>query len=84
MRRALLVTAVAAFLAACGPPTVEEFIEDPEMLAEVMEECQLEVAQGKPKSEECRNAQEAAETMAANLMKETMGQIGGALKGLFE
>ncbi|MCZ0945399.1 MAG: EexN family lipoprotein [Gammaproteobacteria bacterium] len=84
MRRAFLVAAITASLAACGPPTVEEFIEDPEMLAEVMEECQLEVAQGKPKSEECRNAQEAAETMAANLMKETMGQIGGALKGLFE
>lgn len=72
MRRAITLAAFAFLLAACGPPSVEEFIEDPELLAEAVAECQIEVAQGKPRSERCRNAQEAASQMAGNLMKDAM------------
>ena len=82
MYRALLLTSFTLLLAACGPPSVEDFMEDPELLAEIAEECQLEIAQGKPKSEQCRNAQKAAETMAENLMKDAFRSAEEALKGL--
>ena len=84
MRRAISIAAFAFMLAACGPPSVEEFIEDPEMLAEVAEECQIEIAQGKPRSELCRNAQEAAETMMNNVMKEALKPFNKAFEGFLK
>lgn len=80
MHRVFAVAVFAVLLTACAPPSVEDFIEDPEMLGEVMEECQMQVAQGKPRSERCRNAQKAAETMAGNLMREALRPFSEAFK----
>lgn len=81
MRRAIAVAAFATLLTACGPPSVEDFIEDPDMLGEAMEECQMEAAQGKPKSERCRNADKAVRTMGANLIKDAGSRF---MEGIME
>ena len=84
MRRAFVVAAFTALLAACGPPSVEDFIEDPELLGDAIQECRIEVAQGKPASEECRNAREAAGRMAGNIVKDAMRSVKDFAEGLRE
>ena len=69
MRNHIAAASVLFLLAACGPPSVDDFIEDPEMLAVAIDECTMEVAQGKPMSERCRNVEKATEIMGRNLLK---------------
>ena len=74
MRNHIAAASVLVLLTACGPPSVEDYIEDPEMLAEAIDECTLEAAQGKRQSERCRNAEKAAETMGRNLLRSVLPQ----------
>ena len=80
MRNHIAAASVLFLLAGCGPPSVEDYMEDPDMLAEAIDECTLEVAQGKQQSERCRNAETAAETMGRNLLKSA---IPAPLRNLF-
>ena len=74
MKRLGLGMALAVLLGACGTPSVEDFMDDPERLAETMAECTMERAQGKSVSERCRNAQVATQRMARNLMPKHLGR----------
>ncbi len=50
-------------------------MKDPKLLNETLQECTLKIAQGKDaNSEECKNAIEAQQRMATNLMKNMLGQ----------
>ncbi|MFM5810315.1 MULTISPECIES: EexN family lipoprotein [Aeromonas] len=71
----LLVVPFTMLLTACGPTSVENFMKDPKLLNETLQECTLKIAQGKDaNSEECKNAIEAQQRMATNLMKNMLGQ----------
>lgn len=75
MKKILLLSSSIFLLTACGTPTVEDLIEDPQLLAEVTMECQTLMAQGKDTNiEKCQNAQKAALKMSKNMMK---GLFGG-------
>ncbi|WP_418132315.1 EexN family lipoprotein [Aeromonas veronii] len=71
----LLVVPFTMLLTACGPTSVENFMKDPKLLNETLQECTFKIAQGKDaNSEECKNAIEAQQRMATNLMKNMLGQ----------
>lgn len=70
--RKTLLAAPVLLLTACGTPTVKELVEDPELLAEVLEECQKEMMQDEP-SEKCKNAQKAMRKAGSNLLKNMLG-----------
>ncbi len=71
MKKLLVIAATAFMLTACGAPSVDKLVENPELLAKIAGECQMLVAQGKSSdTKECNNAQEAAEKMAKNLMNQ--------------
>ncbi len=57
-------------LAACGEPSVEDLMEDPDKLAEVTQECMSKMMQGQEaQGEVCKNAMEAQKRMMGNMMK---------------
>ena len=75
MKKLLLAVPFTVLLTACGPASVEDLMEDPELLGKVMQECTMKMAQGKDSdSEECKNAAEAQKKMANNMMKGMMKQ----------
>lgn len=57
---------------ACGTPSVDDLVQDPELLVEVMEECQAEMMQDEL-SEKCQNAKKAMAKMGNNMMKNMLG-----------
>jgi hypothetical protein len=72
----LLLAASTISLTACGTPdTVEGFIDDPAALQEVLQECMVEMAKGKPADEQCKTAQKAQVQMSKNMMKGIMGGL---------
>ncbi len=72
MNKLLLAIPFTVLLTACGSTSVEDFMEDPQLLGKALVDCTMEKAQGKPESEECKNAMEAQKKMAKNLMKGLM------------
>lgn len=76
MKRFVLNIPVILILTACGEPSVDDLIEDPELLAEVAQECQLMQMQGKDvDTEECNNAKEAVSKMTKNMMDGMMQDL---------
>jgi len=74
-KKILLIAASALMLSACGTPTVEELVDDPQLLSEVLEECRTLMMQGKAGDyEKCTNAQTATVKMTQNMVK---GFLGG-------
>ncbi|WP_448564125.1 EexN family lipoprotein [Thalassotalea ganghwensis] len=71
LRKTIIFTPVF-LLTACGTPTVEELVKDPNLLAEVIEECQEEMMQDEL-SEKCKNAQKAMGKVGVNLLKNMLG-----------
>lgn len=69
MKKIVLGFALTVLMSACGAPSVQGFVDDPELLGDTMTECMMEQAQGQPASERCRNAQKATERMGRNLMR---------------
>jgi len=70
MKKLLVITATAFMLTACGAPSVDKLVENPELLMEISVKCQMMMAQGKETdTEECNNAREASAKMAENMMK---------------
>lgn len=77
MKKLSLAIPFAFLLTACGSPSVEDYMEDPELLAEVLQECTMNMAKGEDTdTEECKNAAEAQAKMAGNLLKGMMKQLG--------
>ncbi|GAA4094911.1 EexN family lipoprotein [Zhongshania borealis] len=77
MKKVLLALPIALALTACGSPSVEDFIENPEKLQAALEKCNMLVAQGKDAdTEECNNAQTATQKMMNNVINNTMKQMG--------
>ena len=69
--------AAMVLLAGCGAPSVDDLVEDPEKLAEVMAECAELLAKGEDAdSEECRNARVAAAKAGRNAMEGLMEGMG--------
>ncbi|MGN5009494.1 EexN family lipoprotein [Aeromonas sp. 96A] len=57
INKLLLVFPFTMLHTACGPTSVENFMKDPKLLNETLQECTLKIAQGKDaNSEECKNA----------------------------
>ena len=77
MKRIFLAVPMILMLTGCGAPSVEDLIENQDKLAEISQECNLLIAQGKSvDTEECRNAAEAQQKMAGNLLNGMMKQFG--------
>ncbi|HHQ4611719.1 TPA: EexN family lipoprotein, partial [Aeromonas veronii] len=54
MNKLLLAIPFTMLLTACGPTSVEDFMKDPKLLNEALQECTLKIAQGKDaNSDEC-------------------------------
>lgn len=70
MKKFLLALPLSIFLSACGAPSVEDLVEDPELFSQVTKECKQLMMQGKDAQiEKCENAQQAGVKMAENMMK---------------
>lgn len=81
MKKMLFVAPLVMMLSACGTPSVEDFIDDPEMLGEVLQECQMLQMQGKDaSSEECVNAKKAARQMGKNMMNGIMKDMNSGFQ----
>ena len=75
MKKLVVMTCTMILLAGCGTPSVEDLIEDPELLAKISGECSMMMAQGKDtKTEECENAKQATLKMQQNIMKGILGR----------
>jgi hypothetical protein len=69
MKKTLLAIPFALLLTACGTPSVDDLIEDPELLRKIMRECGLLMMQGEDyDTEECKNAKLAQKKMMNNLL----------------
>lgn len=75
IKKILLIATSALMISACGTPSVKDLVEDPELLSEVLQECQTLMMQGKASdSEKCTNAQAATIKVTQNVVK---GLLGG-------
>ena len=76
MKKLLFVAPFAFFLGACGAPSVEHLMENPEKLQQVAVECMEMMAQGKDiDTEACNNAAEAQSRMSENIMRGLLDQL---------
>ena len=70
MKKVLLVIPFTILLTACGVASVDELIEDPQLFAEVTQECGVLSMQGKDINiEKCQNAVKAQKKMVGNVLK---------------
>ena len=70
MRKLVFIIPLVTLISACGAPSVDDLIEDPELLTEITLECNTLMAQGKDtQTETCINATKAMTQMAKNMMK---------------
>ena len=69
-KKLFVVFATVFLLTACGTPSVEKLVKNPELLAKVVSECTMKMSQGKSvDTKECNNAAEATEQISSNMMK---------------
>ena len=65
MKKLLLALPLVFVITACGDPSVEDFLDDPELLGKTFQECMVKKAKGeKDESEKCKNVNEAQKKMA--------------------
>lgn len=84
IKKVILTTSLIGLLTACGAPSVEDLIEDPELLIKISQECQMLTMQGKDaNTEECNNAKEAGVQMSKNMMKGFGNDMNKAMQGAF-
>jgi hypothetical protein len=75
MKKFFLVVPFACLMTACGDPSVEDLLGDPELLGKTMQECEEKMAQGKgDDSESCKIVTEAQKKMAEALYKNAINQ----------
>lgn len=76
MKKSIFVVPLVIMLTACGAPSVEDLIENPEKLDQINQQCMTLMAQGKDtNTEECNNAKEAQVQMVKNVMKGLLGEF---------
>ncbi|WP_166422030.1 EexN family lipoprotein [Paraglaciecola sp. 20A4] len=74
MKKFILILPLVFGLAACGTPSVEDLVDDPELLSEILAECTTKLMKGEDaKTEECMNATEAQKQILNNVMKGLLG-----------
>jgi len=77
MKKLIYVFPMVALLSACGAPSVENLIENPDKLVKISQECMMMMTQGKDTdTKKCNNAAEAQQRMAENLQRGLMQQLG--------
>ena len=76
MKKLGFVILVATGLVACGTPTVDELVQNPDKLGEMTIECTQEMAKGGELSDECKIVAEAQRKVASNM-------VNGMMKGAF-
>ena len=75
MKKILIAVPVVFLLTACGAPSVEDLVKNPDKLSEISEKCMNLMKQGESTdTEECKNAKEAQVEVAKNMMKGVLGQ----------
>ncbi|ABG38917.1 hypothetical protein Patl_0387 [Paraglaciecola sp. T6c] len=74
MKKYMLILPLVCGLSACGTPSVEDLVDDPELLSEVLATCTEKLMKGEEvKTEECQNATEAQKQILNNVMKGLLG-----------
>lgn len=69
----ILLLSILTTLTACGAPSVDDLIEDQELLSEILMECNTLLAQGKDtKTAKCINANKAVSQMSKNILNGIM------------
>ena len=75
MKNLPLILPIALSLTACGTPSVEELIQDQQLLGEINQECIILMSQGKDANTiACKNANAAMKILASNLVNGMMKQ----------
>jgi len=81
MKKASAIVTLSVILAACGTPTVEDFLADPELLQKTFEECANKAEVGKRvDDEECANASVAFRRQLGERVQNTMDSVSEAMK----
>ncbi|GAC34053.1 EexN family lipoprotein [Paraglaciecola polaris] len=74
MKKIIGILPLVFALTACGTPSVEDLIDDPELLTDVLAECTAKLMKGEDsKTQECKNAAEAQKQILNNVMKGLLG-----------
>jgi len=76
MKKLFLALPFVCLITACGDPSVDDLIEDPELFGKVFQECIVKSAQGKEDdSEKCKSAAEAQKKMAKAIYNNAMKSL---------
>ena len=75
MKRSMLIVACAVGLSACGEPSVQDFIDDRELLSNTLIDCAALVAKGQESDTvTCNNALAAQKQVAKNMVDGLFGK----------
>ena len=70
MKKVFFATPLVFLLGACGAPSVETLMENPDQLEKVSVDCMEKAAQGRDaNTEACNNAAEAQSRLGENMMR---------------
>jgi hypothetical protein len=83
MKKQAIVMILAASLAACSVPTVDELVANPDLLAESQIECADMESQEAANEELCKNAARAQNEINANAAQAVFDNVSDLLKGIF-
>ncbi len=75
MNKVFLVLPAVMMLAACGTPSVEDFIEDKGLAEEVAQECQKMTPNDIAESQKCTNLMLAMKQVQTENLKKIMGSL---------
>jgi len=79
MKKLLLVPFVC-LISACSAPSVEDLMDDPELLSKSYQECIVKTAKGEEETETCKNVNEAQKKMGEALLKNLKKQMESHIK----
>lgn len=75
MKKIIFIAPLVVLITACGAPSVETLVENPKKLGEIIKKCRVLIKQGEnANTDECNNANKAAEKMLQNMVKEMMAK----------
>ena len=80
MKKLLAVFCASAALAACGTPSVDDLLADPELLQKTFTECSQMSAQKAQNDEACVNAMKAFSIRTSERVQSTMDSVADALR----
>lgn len=77
MKKLLLAVPFTLMLTACGAPSVDDLVEDHELLVEITQKCAKLLMEGEDTdTDECNNAQSAQKKIIENMTKGLMKKFG--------